>query len=115
MTPTARTGIASLVLVSFAIIATSPSPLNAPRKEHRDRELFLAGAKAVAGGQYVQARILLNTLVNTYPDSRFAGEAKLLVFYSYAREGGARNEGALKILREAEEYLKGRELGLPTQ
>jgi outer membrane protein assembly factor BamD (BamD/ComL family) len=66
----------------------------------RDELLFLEGAKAVSMGRYDEAIILLNTMRWTYSDSPLIEEAKLLVFYSYARKGGPKNEERARLLQE---------------
>jgi len=40
---------------------------------------------------FIEARLELQTLVNTYPDSEFLAKAKLAVADSYFKEGGTSN------------------------
>ena len=90
----------------FAITSHNRSTANATIDEKRPQELFLEGARALSANQFARSRILLNTLIYTYPESPFAEQAKILVFYSFAREGGPKNEKAAKLLQEIEEQMK---------
>lgn len=56
-------------------------------REGRDRELLAEGIKEMQKGHYTQSRLLLNTLINTYPDSSLLPVTKLAVADSYYREG----------------------------
>ena len=94
-----------ILLTIFLAFTMGHTPLDAHGGKH-DQELFFAGANAVADGQYVRARILLNTLISTYPESRLAGQARMLVFYSYARESRPADNQAPRILQEVEEYVR---------
>ena len=74
-------------------------------KESRDQKILLAAANSIASEKYVEARVFLRTLIYTYPDSPLVPQAKLLIFYSDAREESQRTEEARKILRQIDEYL----------
>ena len=41
--------------------------------------------------KYIEARLNLQTLINTYPDSEYLAKAKLAVADSYYKEGGTSN------------------------
>ncbi len=56
-------------------------------REGRDRELLAEGIKEMQGGKYLRSRLLLETIVNTYPDSKFLPVTKLAIADSYYREG----------------------------
>lgn len=56
-------------------------------REGRDRELLQEGIRQLQDGRHTRSRLLLNTLVNTYPDSQFLPVCKLAVADSYYREG----------------------------
>ena len=75
-------------------------------KDRRDQKLFLEAANSIASARYTEAKIILRTLIYTYPDSALTGQAKLLLFYSDAREASKRTEEAQRILRQIEEYLE---------
>jgi outer membrane protein assembly factor BamD len=42
-------------------------------------------------GRYIEGRLALQTLINTYPDSEYLAKAKLAVADSYYKEGGTTN------------------------
>ncbi len=54
-----------------------------------DKVLFDRAMDAMKKGKYDVARITLQTLINTYPDSEFIARAKLAVGDSWFAEGGA--------------------------
>ncbi len=95
------TAVYLLTLLAFM----SQDELFAKAKDRRDEKIFLLAANSIAEGKYDQARILLKTLIYTYPDSPLVGQAKLLIFYSDASAGDHKNEEARSILREIEGYL----------
>ena len=64
-----------------------------------DKTLYETGADYLKKGQYNRARLSLQTLISTYPDSEMAAEAKFAVGESYYDEGGTEN------LLQAEEYF----------
>ena len=74
--------------------------------DHGDQRLFLAGALAISEGHFDQGRILLNTLINTYSETPLTSQARMLIFYSYAREDGPKNEKAAILLKQIEEQMK---------
>jgi outer membrane protein assembly factor BamD (BamD/ComL family) len=94
-----------LTLSGFALHKNSAASTNIDGK--RDQELFLAGAKAVSEGQFDKGRVLLNTVLLTYPESPLVEQAKLLVFYSYARQGGTTNDKAAKLLKDGSGSIRG--------
>ncbi len=91
-------------IISAICLSGKPHATNVETK--RDETLFLSGANAIAKGEYDQGRIFLNTLINTYPDSPLVEQAKILIFFSYAREGGRRNEKSQLLLQEIEKQLE---------
>lgn len=58
----------------------------------RDRELYRQGIEACRKGNFDECRILLNTMMNTYPDSPLvrSGVAKLAIGDSYYLQGGSK-------------------------
>jgi len=56
-------------------------------REGRDRELLSEGIKEMQDGKLIRSRLLLETIVNTYPDSQFLPVTKLAIADSYYREG----------------------------
>jgi outer membrane protein assembly factor BamD len=56
-------------------------------REGRDRALLQEGVIQMQKGRYTQARLLFNTLINTYPDSPLLPVTKLALADSFYREG----------------------------
>lgn len=54
-----------------------------------DKVLFDKAMNALKHNQYDDARMILQTLINTYPDSEFLARAKLAVADSWYAEGGS--------------------------
>lgn len=54
-----------------------------------DRTLFNRAMKDLAHNNYTVARLLLQNLIQTYPDSQYLAQAKLAIANSWYREGGA--------------------------
>jgi len=54
-----------------------------------DKVLFDKAVKNIEKGQYLTARITLNTLINTYDTSEYLAKAKLAIADSWFREGDA--------------------------
>src|SRR5271169_4817873 len=71
--------------------ATKPTPDN-PLAGHAskqpDKELFDKALIAMKKGKFDVARLDLQTLLNTYPESEYQMRAKLLVGDSWFKEGG---------------------------
>jgi outer membrane protein assembly factor BamD len=56
-----------------------------------DKILFDRATAEIKKGHYTEARLDLQTLINTYPDSEYLAKAKLGVADSYYKEGGTSN------------------------
>jgi outer membrane protein assembly factor BamD len=65
------------------------NPLANLKTKQPDAELFNKAMKSMRKGRYDVARLELETLLNTYPDSEYAMRAKLAVADSWFKEGGA--------------------------
>ncbi len=71
--------------------ATKPSPDNplaGRASKQPDKELFDKAMVAMKKGKFDVARLDLQTLLNTYPESEYQMRAKLLVGDSWFKEGG---------------------------
>jgi outer membrane protein assembly factor BamD len=71
--------------------ATKPSPENplaGNASKQPDKELFDKAEVAMKKGKYDVARLDLQTLLNTYPESEYQMRAKLAVGDSWFKEGG---------------------------
>jgi outer membrane protein assembly factor BamD len=53
-----------------------------------DKVLYARATEDIKNGRYTSARLALQTLINTYPDSEFLALAKLGIADSYYKEGG---------------------------
>jgi outer membrane protein assembly factor BamD len=56
-----------------------------------DKLLYDRAQADLKHGRYVEGRLSLQTLINTYPDSEYLAKAKLAVADSYFKEGGVGN------------------------
>ena len=66
----------------------SANPLANVKSKQPDKELFDKAMIALKKGRYDVARLDLQTMLNTYPDSEFRMRAKLSVGDSWFKEGG---------------------------
>jgi outer membrane protein assembly factor BamD len=55
--------------------------------EQPDKELFDRAADFLEHNRFTEARLLLQTLINTYPDSEYLAKSKLAIADSWYREG----------------------------
>jgi len=67
----------------------SANPLAGVKSKQPDKELFDKAMIAMKKGRYDVARLDLQTMLNTYPDSEYRMRAKLAVGDSWFKEGGA--------------------------
>ncbi len=65
------------------------SPLSHINSKQPDKVLYDRAMEAMKEHKYEVARITLQTLINTYPDSEFVARAKLTVGESWYQEGGS--------------------------
>jgi len=65
------------------------NPLANVKSEQPDKELFDKAMVAMKKGRYDVARLDLQTLMNTYPESEYRMRAKLAVGDSWYKEGGS--------------------------
>jgi len=56
-----------------------------------DKVLYDRAQAELKAGRYIECRLALQTLINTYPDSEYLAKAKLAVADSYYKEGGTTN------------------------
>ncbi|MBZ5527927.1 MAG: outer membrane protein assembly factor BamD [Acidobacteriia bacterium] len=62
-----------------------------PSASAPDKVLFDRAEKASKKGHHEMARLTLQTLINTYPDSEYLAKAKLAIADSFFKEGGSAN------------------------
>ncbi|HUK89811.1 MAG TPA: outer membrane protein assembly factor BamD [Blastocatellia bacterium] len=84
-------------------------------KPGRDKELFERGAAEIKSGHYDSGRMLMNTLLNTYPDSPYVKTAKLSITDSFYLEGGAKEMAQAKEgYQEFLQFFPNDALSVPT-
>ncbi|HKD86204.1 MAG TPA: outer membrane protein assembly factor BamD [Terriglobales bacterium] len=67
----------------------NPNPIADLDSKQPDKVLFDRAQDAMKHGKYDVARLSLQTLINTYPDSEYIARAKLAIGDSWYQEGGA--------------------------
>ena len=70
------------------------NPIDTPilsDSQQPDKELFDRAVDDLEHSRYTQARLLLQTLINAYPDSEYIAKAKLGIADSWYRQGGTSN------------------------
>ena len=85
--------IISVVLASFILVAGCrhskvQNPIANIDSKQPDKVLFDRGMDSMKHAKYAVARTLLETLINTYPDSEYIARAKLALGDSWYAEGG---------------------------
>src|SRR6202795_1679048 len=78
-----------LLITSACTNKKSKNPLANVGSKQPDKVLFDKAMDAMKHNRFDVARITLQTLINTYPDSEFIARAKLAVGDSWYAEGGA--------------------------
>jgi outer membrane protein assembly factor BamD len=68
-----------------------------------DKILYDRATDDFKHSRYTVARLNLQTLINTYPDSEYLAKAKLAIADSYYKEGGT--EGLLQSIAEYKDYI----------
>lgn len=83
---------AALLLLAGCTLRRNPidTPLLSD-SEQPDKELFDRATNFLEHSRFTEARLLLQTLINTYPDSEYLAKAKLAIADSWYREGGSSN------------------------
>ena len=90
-----RSAGTKLLLMAAALLFLSACgfrrhPLDTPLitdSEQPDRGLFDRAANFLERNRFTEARLLLQTLINTYPDSEFLAKSKLAIADSWYRQG----------------------------
>jgi len=92
--PAYRSGAAVSVIAEIEVAFKSPAP---------DSDLYIQGMQWMDKGRYKEARILFQTLLSTFPDSKYASQTEYAFADSYYREGA--REALVRARRRFEEYL----------
>src|SRR5260370_31677064 len=87
--------ITSIVFTGVRLLAAAgcrhakvTNPIANVDSKQPDKTLFDRAMKEMKGAKFIVARTLLETLINTYPDSEYVARAKLSVCDSWLAEGG---------------------------
>lgn len=92
-----RTALCAVVLLSVVLLPgclinhfrhRSESSLPVAPGEQPDRILLQKSLNELRHGRYDTGRLLLQSLINTYPDSEYLSQAKLAIADSYYKQGG---------------------------
>src|SRR6516164_2464896 len=84
------------------------NPMANVNSKQPDKTLFDRSMESMKKGQYQEARSLLETLINSYPDSEYIARAKLAVGDTWYNEGGT------SALKQAEVQYKDFQTFFPT-
>lgn len=92
-----RTAGRGFLLLAAGLLALSACtlrrhPLDTPLlsdSQQPDKELFDRSADFLEHSRFMEARLLLQTLINTYPDSEYLAKAKLAIADSWYRQGAS--------------------------
>lgn len=98
-------------LVAFGILLTACAPKKAPYasppsaagNQQPDKLLFDRSVDDIEHGRYGQARLTLQTLINTYPASEYLPQARLAIADSWYREGS--RKGLAQAHEECQELV----------
>lgn len=81
--------LASCLMVAIGCRNNVKNPLQSVDSKQPDKVLFDRAMDAMQKRKYDVARLSLQTLINTYPDSEFIARAKLAIGDSWYAEGGS--------------------------
>ena len=86
------------VLLAQARPAPQPAPTSQPTQSMQpDQVLYERAIANIERGQYLAARLTLNTLINTYATSSYLPKAKLAIADSWSRQGGAEGKAQAEV------------------
>jgi outer membrane protein assembly factor BamD len=71
--------------------AQKKSTIDVNTSAEPDKVLYDRAQSDLKAGRFIEGRLALQTLINTYPDSEYLAKAKLAVADSYYKEGGTTN------------------------
>lgn len=91
-----------LALVLLAGCGKKKKEVDLNASAEPDKVLYDRAMKDLESGKHVIARLTLQTLINTYPDSEYLAKAKLAVADSFFKEGGT--AGLTQAVSEYTDY-----------
>jgi outer membrane protein assembly factor BamD len=94
--------LVSAVLASAALVSSGchhkvQNPLANIDSKQPDKGLFDRAMESMKKGRYQESRTLLETLINTYPDSEYIARAKLALGDAWYAEGGKAAWGQAEV------------------
>src|SRR6202171_4735701 len=81
-------GCALLLAAGGCRHAKVANPIAGVDSKQPDKQLFDGALKSMAAAKYGETRTLLETLINTYPDSEYVARAKMSIGDAWNAEGG---------------------------
>lgn len=96
---------AALLLLNAGCLFRHPNlnPLAGVNSAQPDKALFDRAMADLAKDKFTTSRLLLQTLINTYPDSEYLARAKMAIGDSWYREGGT--EGLAQAEAEYRDFI----------
>src|SRR5579864_39606 len=79
------------------------TPVDTNASAAPDKILYDRAVNDYQHGRYIEARLSLQSLIQSYPDSEYLAKAKLAVADSYYKEGGV--EGLTQAVQEYKDYI----------
>jgi outer membrane protein assembly factor BamD len=79
------------------------TPVDTNASAAPDKILYDRSVNDYKHGRYTEARLSLQTLINSYPDSEYLAKAKLAVADSYFKEGGT--DGLMQAVQEYKDFI----------
>jgi outer membrane protein assembly factor BamD len=76
------------LLFSGCLLKKKQKPLDASASAEPDKVLYNKALEDISHNRHEVARLTLQTLINTYPDSEYLAKAKLAIADSFYKEGG---------------------------
>lgn len=99
--------LAAVLCLSFSVAGCGgkkvASKTPAANSAQPDKILYDRALNDYQHGRYTEARLSLQTLINSYPDSEYLAKAKLAVADSYYKEGGV--EGLTQAVAEYKDFI----------
>lgn len=98
--------LAALLLLNSACLFghhKNINPLAGVNSAQPDKDLFDKAMTDLAKGKFTVSRLLLQTLINSYPDSEYLARAKMAIADSWYREGGT--EGLAQAEAEYRDFI----------
>ena len=110
-----RVPFAVLLLVAALLVGCSNKKVNNPLanvgSKQPDKVLFDRAMDAMKHNRFDVARMTMQTLINTYPDSEYIARAKLAVADSWYAEGGSTSLAQAEVEYKAGSRLHPRPAG----